>query len=91
MHLHPQVSLKDGASNDQLDAAKKQVTEQGGSITKEFKLVKGFAYAHTSCGIIYHHLHLLANDMSLAVPSSQQTKSTPSRATSTLTWRPIVR
>ncbi|KAK1088172.1 hypothetical protein LTR33_000682 [Friedmanniomyces endolithicus] len=37
-----QVSLKDGASADQLDAAKKQVTDQGGKITNEFKLIKGF-------------------------------------------------
>lgn len=39
------VSLKDGASKDQLEAAKKQVTDQGGKITHEFKLVKGFTYA----------------------------------------------
>ncbi|KAH0334712.1 hypothetical protein KCU81_g9350, partial [Aureobasidium melanogenum] len=37
-----QVSLKDGADASQLDAAKKQVTEQGGKITTEFKLIKGF-------------------------------------------------
>ncbi|KAK3651116.1 hypothetical protein LTR56_005880 [Elasticomyces elasticus] len=45
------VSLKDGASAEQLDAcvkypralvAKKQVTEQGGKIINEFKLIKGF-------------------------------------------------
>ncbi|KAH9812646.1 peptidase inhibitor i9 [Teratosphaeria destructans] len=36
------VSLKDGASADQLDAAKKQVTDQGGKIVNEFKLIKGF-------------------------------------------------
>ncbi|KAG9849629.1 hypothetical protein KCU86_g15869, partial [Aureobasidium melanogenum] len=36
------VSLKDGADASQLDAAKKQVTEQGGKITTEFKLIKGF-------------------------------------------------
>nr|POE94556.1 hypothetical protein CFP56_16796 [Quercus suber] len=36
------VSLKEGASADQLDAAKKQVTEQGGKIINEFKLIKGF-------------------------------------------------
>ncbi|KAM0709217.1 hypothetical protein Q7P35_003254 [Cladosporium inversicolor] len=37
------VSLKDGASADQLEAAKKQVTDQGGKIEHEFKLVKGFS------------------------------------------------
>ncbi|WPG97999.1 Hypothetical protein R9X50_00078200 [Acrodontium crateriforme] len=36
------VSLKEGASPDQLEAAKKQVQEQGGSIVNEFKLVKAF-------------------------------------------------
>ncbi|KAI4723102.1 hypothetical protein E4T48_00791 [Aureobasidium sp. EXF-10727] len=36
------VSLKDGADASQLDAAKKQVTDQGGKITTEFKLIKGF-------------------------------------------------
>lgn len=36
------VSLKEGAGADQLDAAKKQVTDQGGKITHEFKLIKGF-------------------------------------------------
>ncbi|KAK4544494.1 hypothetical protein LTR36_004065 [Oleoguttula mirabilis] len=38
------VSLKDGASAEQLDAAKKQVTDQGGKIINEFKLIKGFTY-----------------------------------------------
>ncbi|TIA36418.1 hypothetical protein D6C78_05440 [Aureobasidium pullulans] len=36
------VSLKEGADASQLDSAKKQVTEQGGKITTEFKLIKGF-------------------------------------------------
>nr|POE61060.1 hypothetical protein CFP56_64769 [Quercus suber] len=36
------VSLKDGGSADALDAAKKQVTQQGGKIVNEFKLIKGF-------------------------------------------------
>nr|OQO16330.1 hypothetical protein B0A51_16028 [Rachicladosporium sp. CCFEE 5018] len=36
------VSLKEGASPDQLESAKKQVTDQGGKIEHEFKLVKGF-------------------------------------------------
>ncbi|KAK6441803.1 hypothetical protein LTR95_001969 [Oleoguttula sp. CCFEE 5521] len=38
------ISLKEGASPDQLESAKKQVTEQGGKIEHEFKLVKGFTY-----------------------------------------------
>jgi hypothetical protein len=39
-----QVSLQDGADASKLEAAKKTVTDQGGKITKEFKLVKGFTY-----------------------------------------------
>ena len=39
-----QVTLKDGASADQLDKAKSDVKSQGGKITKEFKLIKGFTY-----------------------------------------------
>jgi len=39
-----QVSLKDGADASQLDKAKKQVTDQGGKVTKELKLIKGFSY-----------------------------------------------
>ncbi|KAI6892008.1 hypothetical protein KC318_g12908 [Hortaea werneckii] len=38
------VSLKEGASADQLDAAKKQCSDQGGKIVHEFKLVKGFTH-----------------------------------------------
>ncbi|KAK5175557.1 uncharacterized protein LTR77_000696 [Saxophila tyrrhenica] len=36
------VSLKEGAGADKLEEAKKNVTDQGGKITHEFKLVKGF-------------------------------------------------
>ncbi|KAL0264929.1 hypothetical protein SLS55_000883 [Diplodia seriata] len=36
------VTLKEGASADQLDNAKKQVQDQGGKVTHEFKLIKGF-------------------------------------------------
>ncbi|EOD43627.1 peptidase inhibitor i9 [Neofusicoccum parvum] len=36
------VTLKEGASTEQLDNAKKQVTDQGGKVTHEFKLIKGF-------------------------------------------------
>ncbi|KAF1823312.1 uncharacterized protein K489DRAFT_355243 [Dissoconium aciculare CBS 342.82] len=36
------VSLQDGADASKLEAAKKTVTDQGGKIIKEFKLVKGF-------------------------------------------------
>ncbi|CAK3809386.1 Hypothetical predicted protein [Lecanosticta acicola] len=37
------VSLKDkNGDAGQLEEAKKQVTEQGGKVTTEFKLIKGF-------------------------------------------------
>ncbi|KAF2479453.1 hypothetical protein BDY17DRAFT_303893 [Neohortaea acidophila] len=36
------VSLKKGASEDKYEEAKKQVTEHGGKITREFSIVKGF-------------------------------------------------
>ncbi|KAM0692823.1 hypothetical protein Q7P36_007379 [Cladosporium allicinum] len=36
------VSLKDGASKDKLEEAKKHCTDQGGKIEHEFKLVPGF-------------------------------------------------
>ncbi|CAI6334081.1 unnamed protein product [Periconia digitata] len=36
------VTLKSGADKDQLDKAKSQVQEQGGKITNEFTLIKGF-------------------------------------------------
>ncbi|KAL9095242.1 MAG: hypothetical protein Q9165_002498 [Trypethelium subeluteriae] len=40
-----QVSLKDGANTAELDKAKQTVEQQGGKITHEFKLIKGFTYA----------------------------------------------
>ncbi|OCK76801.1 hypothetical protein K432DRAFT_428466 [Lepidopterella palustris CBS 459.81] len=36
------VTLKSGASPEELDNAKKTVTDQGGKIINEFKLIKGF-------------------------------------------------
>ncbi|KAK4504947.1 hypothetical protein PRZ48_002910 [Zasmidium cellare] len=38
------VSLKKDADAAQLDAAKKQVSDQGGKVVNEYKLVKGFTY-----------------------------------------------
>ncbi|KAK5135653.1 hypothetical protein LTR08_004954 [Meristemomyces frigidus] len=37
------VSLKENASPDQLADAKKKITDQGGKITNEFTLIKGFS------------------------------------------------
>ncbi|KAF2245501.1 hypothetical protein BU26DRAFT_568080 [Trematosphaeria pertusa] len=36
------VTLKSGASPEQLENAKKQVQDQGGKVTHEFSLIKGF-------------------------------------------------
>ncbi|KAF4302607.1 Proteinase inhibitor propeptide [Botryosphaeria dothidea] len=38
------VTLKEGASADELEKAKKSVADQGGKVTHEFKLIKGFTY-----------------------------------------------
>jgi len=39
------VTLKDSAPKEELDKAKQHVTDQGGKITNEFTLIKGFRYA----------------------------------------------
>lgn len=39
-----QISLKDGASPEELEKAKQTVKDQGGSIKHEFTLIKGFTY-----------------------------------------------
>ncbi|KAA8611703.1 peptidase inhibitor i9 protein [Pyrenophora tritici-repentis] len=36
------ITLKKDAPQEQLDAAKKHVTDQGGKIVNEFTLIKGF-------------------------------------------------
>ncbi|KAJ4353658.1 uncharacterized protein N0V89_005388 [Didymosphaeria variabile] len=36
------VTLKSGASPEELDKAKQKVQDQGGKITNEFTLIKGF-------------------------------------------------
>jgi predicted enzyme related to lactoylglutathione lyase len=38
------ITLKKDAPKEQLDAAKKHVTDQGGKIVNEFTLIKGFTY-----------------------------------------------
>ncbi|KAI4635744.1 uncharacterized protein J4E87_000699 [Alternaria ethzedia] len=37
------VTLKDSAPKEELDKAKQHVTDQGGKITNEFTLIKGFS------------------------------------------------
>ena len=38
------ITLKKDAPKDELEAAKKHVTDQGGKIVNEFTLIKGFTY-----------------------------------------------
>jgi hypothetical protein len=38
------ITLKKDAPKEELDAAKKHVTDQGGKIVNEFTLIKGFTY-----------------------------------------------
>jgi hypothetical protein len=40
----PKITLKKDAPKEQLEAAKKHVTDQGGKIVSEFTLIKGFTY-----------------------------------------------
>lgn len=61
------VSLKDGASSDQLETAKKQVTDQGGKIVHEFKLVKGFTAEFPA-----DKLHTLQSNEHLNVEEDKQ-------------------
>ncbi|KAH7562912.1 hypothetical protein BM1_02432 [Bipolaris maydis] len=50
---HPMITLKKDAPKEELDAAKKKVTDQGGKIINEFTLIKGFTYVHTSLSVLY--------------------------------------
>ncbi|PHH55515.1 hypothetical protein CFIMG_001390RA [Ceratocystis fimbriata CBS 114723] len=40
------VTFKEDATKDQIDAAKKLVKDQGGEITDEFSLIKGFTVSY---------------------------------------------
>ena len=42
-----------GATSLTSHSAKKQVTDQGGKIEHEFKLVKGFSYVHSVLDIVW--------------------------------------
>ena len=45
MHANSfKITLKKDAPKEELDAAKKHVTDQGGKIVNEFTLIKGFTY-----------------------------------------------
>ncbi|KAF2772166.1 hypothetical protein EJ03DRAFT_348971 [Teratosphaeria nubilosa] len=64
------VSLKDGASADQLDVAKKQVTDQGGKVVNEFKLIKGFTAEFPA-----DKVHTLKSNEHLNVEADSQVKT----------------
>ncbi|KAI7278737.1 hypothetical protein KC345_g5794 [Hortaea werneckii] len=77
------VSLKEGASADQLDAAKKQCSDQGGKIVHEFKLVKGFTadtelcadtafLAHISAEFPADKVHTLSSNEHINVEDDKQ-------------------
>ncbi|KAI1265789.1 hypothetical protein F5Y18DRAFT_47170 [Xylariaceae sp. FL1019] len=56
------VTCKDGASDDQVAAAKKHAQDQGGKITHEYSLTKGFAVSFPSDSVstLESHEHVKA-------------------------------
>ena len=68
-------------------SAKKQVTDQGGKIEHEFKLVKGFTYVIRSKILSLYTEHRLT----CTVPHSPKTRSTLCPPTSTSTSRTTAR
>lgn len=44
--------MKEGSTVEKLEEAKKAVTDSGGEITHEFKLIKGFTYVSLSKGVL---------------------------------------
>ncbi|KAI1874989.1 uncharacterized protein JN550_002418 [Neoarthrinium moseri] len=57
-----QVTCKDGATDDQVAAAKKHAQDQGGKITHEYNLIKGFAveFPKDSVSTLESHEHVKA-------------------------------
>ncbi|EKG14278.1 Proteinase inhibitor propeptide [Macrophomina phaseolina MS6] len=64
------VTLKEGASPEQLEQAKKAVSEQGGKVTHEFKLIKGFT-AEFPEGTV----HSLSTNDHVTVEADQEVKT----------------
>ena len=48
-----QITLKKDAPKEELEAAKKKVTDQGGKIVNEFTLIKGFTYVYTALSAVH--------------------------------------
>ncbi|KAI1169851.1 hypothetical protein F4777DRAFT_162077 [Nemania sp. FL0916] len=59
------VTCKDGASADEVAAAKKHAQDQGGKITHEYNLIKGFAveYPQDKVNTLSSHEHVKAVEL----------------------------
>ncbi|KAI9686321.1 MAG: hypothetical protein M1820_010645 [Bogoriella megaspora] len=64
------VSLKDGADAAELDKAKQTVEEQGGKITHNFKLIKGFTAEFPA-----DKVHTLSSNDHINVEADQEVKT----------------
>lgn len=64
------VTLKEGASADELEKAKKSVADQGGKVTHEFKLIKGFTAEFPADTV-----HSLATNDHVTVEADQEVKT----------------
>ncbi|KAF2870701.1 hypothetical protein BDV95DRAFT_574375 [Massariosphaeria phaeospora] len=64
------VTLKSGVSASELDNAKKQVTDQGGKITNEFTLIKGFTAEFPE-----DKVHSLATNDHITVEADSEVKT----------------
>ncbi|KAI1201377.1 hypothetical protein F5X97DRAFT_290339 [Nemania serpens] len=56
------VTLKDGATPEEIAEAKQHVKDQGGKITHEYSLIKGFAveFPEDSVSALASHKHVKA-------------------------------
>ncbi|KAF4447121.1 hypothetical protein F53441_9266 [Fusarium austroafricanum] len=61
-YIFPQVTCKDDATDDQVKAAKQHAIDNGGKITQEYTIIKGFAveYPHDSIQTLESHEHVQA-------------------------------
>ncbi|KAK7707882.1 hypothetical protein SLS57_009141 [Botryosphaeria dothidea] len=71
------VTLKEGASADELEKAKKSVADQGGKVTHEFKLIKGFTYDYPTLFAEFpaDTVHSLATNDHVTVEADQEVKT----------------
>ncbi|KAF2136756.1 uncharacterized protein K452DRAFT_236917 [Aplosporella prunicola CBS 121167] len=64
------VTLKNDAPPEKLEEAKKNVTDQGGKVTHEFKLIKGFTAEFPADTV-----HSLATNDHITVEADQEVKT----------------